>query len=56
MDEKACTKCSKTGEKIVLIKCPICFKLVCENCAVVKSGRPFCGQYCAESFFFGDED
>jgi hypothetical protein len=49
-------KCAATGEKIVFIKCPICHKLVCENCVVSRSGRAFCGQYCADDFFFGDEE
>ncbi len=56
MEQDACSRCSAAGAKVVLIKCPICHKLVCETCRVVRSGRPFCSSYCSESFFFGDED
>jgi hypothetical protein len=52
----ACSKCSAKGEKISLMMCPICHKMVCEKCLIHKSGRSFCSQYCAEYFFFGDED
>ena len=52
----ACSKCSAKGEKVSLMMCPICHKMVCEKCRVHKSGRSFCSQYCAEYFFFGDED
>ena len=52
----ACAKCSAAGAKIQLTMCPICHKQVCEKCLVSKSGRNFCSQYCAEYFFFGDED
>ena len=56
MDEKICMKCKATGEKLVLIKCPICFKIVCEACRFNRGGRLFCTQYCADEFFFGDEE
>jgi len=56
LEPKTCSKCAATGEKVVFIKCPICHKLVCENCVVSRSGRAFCGQYCADNFFFGDEE
>lgn len=51
----ACSKCS-AGDKVALMMCPICHKMVCERCQFSKSGRNFCSQYCAEYFFFGDED
>jgi hypothetical protein len=37
-------------------KCPICFKLVCDNCAVRAFGRAFCSKRCSDQFFFGDDD
>lgn len=56
VEEKSCAQCKTAGERIVLIKCPICFKLVCETCRFSRGGRPFCSQYCAEEFFFGEEE
>jgi len=56
VEEKSCAQCKSAGEKISLTKCPICFKLVCEKCHFNRGGRLFCSQYCAEEFFFGDED
>ena len=37
-------------------KCPICFKQVCEECAIRSYGRCFCSKRCADTFFFGDDD
>jgi hypothetical protein len=56
VEEKSCSTCKAAGEKIALTKCPICFKLVCESCHVNRGGRLFCSQYCAEEFFFGEEE
>ena len=56
MEDRACAVCKSSGEKIVLTKCPICFKVVCEACRFNRGGRLFCSQYCAEEFFFGEEE
>ncbi|HKY32664.1 MAG TPA: hypothetical protein VJV23_09030 [Candidatus Polarisedimenticolia bacterium] len=56
MSHDACAVCSAAGPRIVLGKCPICFKAVCEGCRVSRGGRHFCSQYCADYFFFGDEE
>jgi hypothetical protein len=36
--------------------CPICHKQACEGCGTSKGGKRFCSQYCAEYFFFVDDD
>jgi hypothetical protein len=56
LDQTACATCSATSERIVLSRCPICHKSVCEKCLVARGGRTFCSQRCADYFFFDDED
>ena len=51
-----CVVCQATDQDRRLEKCPICFKLICENCALRLYGRTFCGRRCADQFFFGDDD
>ena len=54
--QEVCSVCTTHGERIVLAKCPICHKLVCETCRVMRGGRSFCSQRCSDYFFFDDED
>ncbi|MFQ5844498.1 MAG: hypothetical protein ACE5JG_05850 [Planctomycetota bacterium] len=56
VERQSCSKCAASGPKVTLTRCPICFKTVCEACHVTRGGRLFCSQYCAEYFFFGDEE
>jgi hypothetical protein len=51
-----CLTCQKDEQETALHKCPICFKLVCDNCAIRLYGRVFCTKRCADQFFFGDDD
>jgi len=51
-----CALCQKTDDDVHLIKCPICFKYVCDDCSVNRHGRIFCSKICADLFFFGDEE
>jgi endogenous inhibitor of DNA gyrase (YacG/DUF329 family) len=51
-----CSVCGKSDQEVTLNKCPICFKLVCQDCAKREYGRAFCSQRCADSFFFGEDD
>ena len=51
-----CPSCQKDEQDTLLNKCPICFKWVCDNCAVRSFGRAFCQRKCADAFFWGDED
>jgi hypothetical protein len=51
-----CVVCQASDEDIRLNKCPICFRLVCDNCAVRSFGRMFCVKTCSQQFFFGDDD
>jgi len=50
-----CVACQVSDQDVRLHKCPICFKWVCENCAVRSYGRAFCQRKCAEQFFWGDD-
>ena len=56
MEHPACGQCGKTDEQTTLRKCPICFKLFCDEHAYLMSGRTFCSQPCAEFFFFSESD
>jgi hypothetical protein len=51
-----CTVCQASDLDRRLEKCPICFKWVCEECAIRSYGRCFCTKLCADQFFFGDDD
>ena len=51
-----CYKCSAQDQEILLLKCPICHKTVCEDCILRRSGSNFCSRSCADFFFFGDDD
>jgi hypothetical protein len=51
-----CVHCGKNDTETSLQKCPICFKWYCEEHSYSMSGRSFCSQFCAEYFFFGEED
>ncbi len=51
-----CVNCQKNDEEATLVKCPICFKMVCHECGRKEYGRVFCSQRCAHLFFFGDDD
>jgi hypothetical protein len=52
----ACEKCGSTDEELRTHKCPVCYKMFCEDCSVSMSGRSFCSRFCAEYFFFGGDD
>ena len=51
-----CLTCKVTDLDVRLNKCPICFKWVCDNCAIRSFGRMFCAKMCSDQFFFGDDD
>ena len=51
-----CFQCQKSEQEILLQKCPICFKWVCDDCGRHDYGRLFCSRSCAQQFFFGDDD
>ena len=51
-----CVNCQKDEQDVTLLKCPICFKMVCHDCGRREYGRVFCSQRCANVFFFGDDD
>lgn len=52
-----CSRCGKSDtEAWRILKCPMCFKLVCEECAVRLYGRYFCSRDCAHNFFHHFED
>ena len=51
-----CYSCKASDLDRTLNKCPICFKLVCDNCSVHAFGRHFCSKKCSDVFFHGDDD
>jgi hypothetical protein len=51
-----CVTCQKDEREVTLSKCPICFKLICVECARHEYGRKFCSKRCADLFFFGDDE
>ena len=51
-----CNACQKDEREVTLHKCPICFKMVCQDCGRSEYGRLFCSQRCAYLFFFGDDE
>ncbi len=51
-----CVFCEKDFSRYDLHQCPICHKRACEGCGTSKGGKHFCSQYCAEYFFYVDED
>jgi hypothetical protein len=53
-EQSTCGICEKVVDSFELRKCPICHKLVCEECAYTAGGIYFCGKFCSASFFFGD--
>ena len=46
-----CVRCDQEVDDHSKTRCPICFKIVCSDCARSKGGKEFCSQYCAEYFF-----
>jgi hypothetical protein len=54
---QSCVRCGKEDAEVFrLVKCPVCFKMVCEECAVRLYGRYFCSHACATNFFFDVDD
>jgi endogenous inhibitor of DNA gyrase (YacG/DUF329 family) len=51
-----CATCQKDEREVLLAKCPICFKSVCQDCGHREYGRVFCSRRCAYLFFFGDDE
>ena len=51
-----CSKCGASDERRPLTKCPICHKMICDDCRTNVSGRYFCSSHCADFFFFEDEE
>ena len=49
-----CSQCKKTSNVLRILKCVLCFKPVCEKCAVRQYGQKFCSQNCAKSFLLDE--
>jgi hypothetical protein len=47
----ACSQCNQTSNVFRMLKCALCFKPVCEKCAVRRYAQKFCSGDCAKSFF-----
>ena len=51
-----CVQCSVDESGVYrLQKCPVCFRSVCERCAIRNYGRAFCSKQCAMNFFLYEE-
>jgi len=51
-----CAKCDQASKILRLHKCAVCFKLVCDKCAVQRYAQMFCSHHCVKIFFFSDEE
>jgi hypothetical protein len=51
-----CSKCGEAPKALRLLKCVICFKLVCEKCAIRRYAKRFCSEDCARVFFYGTDN
>jgi hypothetical protein len=51
-----CKTCGINDDEAFLLKCPICHEMVCEEDKYVRSGRDFCTEFCAATFFHGDDE
>jgi hypothetical protein len=54
--EKQCIGCGDTDEMARLERCGICMRFFCPDCSYRASGRRFCSDNCARTFFYGDID
>ena len=50
----SCTQCKQTSNVLRMLKCVVCFKQVCEQCAVARYAQKFCSKDCANSFFLDE--
>lgn len=55
-EERVCSLCERPDAVVTLKKCPICFKMVCVDCAYRDMGRYFCSRNCSILFFWGEEE
>ncbi len=51
-----CEICNRAEKWMELFKCPMCHKYFCEKCRLHMGGKDFCGEHCANEFFWGGED
>jgi len=51
-----CELCDRSDKYMELFKCPMCHKYICDKCRYGMGGKDFCGDHCANEFFFGGED
>lgn len=56
VEKPHCIRCRAPQDEKTLTKCSVCFRMFCEDCAAVMSGRRFCSKFCAEYFFHGGEE
>ncbi len=55
--EPVCHACDgPPAEGVAIHRCPYCHRYFCDEHAHLRSGRRFCRPYCADMFFFGDEE
>ena len=53
---RQCNECQRTEDTHRLTRCPICYKLSCQEHSYQMGGRVFCSTHCAQYFFFASPD
>jgi len=53
---EACAKCNQSSDVLRLVKCVLCFKMVCENCALRRYAKLFCSDACAKTYYFDTDE
>jgi len=48
-----CSKCNQASGTTRILKCPVCYKYVCDKCAIRRYSQKFCSEVCSKLFFFG---
>ena len=56
MEVKSCSLCDEPLDTWNLFHCPICYKLVCEECSMKGFGQRFCSLRCRDYYWSADED
>jgi len=51
-----CAVCGETPKVLRLVKCVICFRQICEGCALRRYAKVFCSEDCSKTFFFDEGD
>jgi hypothetical protein len=56
VEGRRCIRCGDLEGDVLLERCVGCGKDFCADCAYRATGRRFCSDQCARTFFYGDTD